>query len=41
MDGYLLLEKLTDKELNNIKVLSQGVALRFLLNRGVRCIYIK
>ncbi len=33
IDGYTLIRKLTDEELNNIKVLSQGAALRFLLTR--------
>ena len=33
IDGYTSLRKLTDEELNNIKVLSQGAALRFLLTR--------
>ena len=33
IDGYTSIKKLTDEELNNIKVLSQGAALRFLLTR--------
>ena len=33
IDGYSSVRKLTNKELNNIKVLSQGAALRFLLTR--------
>ena len=33
IDGYTSIRKLTDEELNNIKVLSQGAALRFLLTR--------
>ena len=33
IDGYTSVRKLTDEELNNIKVLSQGAALRFLLTR--------
>ena len=33
IDGYVSIKKLTDKEKNNIKVLSQGAALRFLLTR--------
>jgi len=33
IDGYTSLRKLSDEELNSIKVLSQGAALRFLLTR--------
>jgi len=33
IDGYTSMRKLSDEELNNIKVLSQGAALRFLLTR--------
>ncbi len=33
IDGYKSVRKLTDEELNSIKVLSQGAALRFLLTR--------
>ncbi len=33
IDGYTSVRKLTVEELNNIKVLSQGAALRFLLTR--------
>ncbi len=33
IDGYNSIRKLTDKEKENIKVLSQGAALRFLLTR--------
>ncbi len=33
IDGYTYIRKLTDEEFNNIKVLSQGAALRFLLTR--------
>ncbi len=33
IDGYTSIRKLTDLEKNNIKVLSQGAALRFLLTR--------
>ena len=33
IDGYTSIRKLTDEELSNIKVLSQGAALRFLLTR--------
>ena len=33
IDGYTSIRKLTDEEINNIKVLSQGAALRFLLTR--------
>ncbi len=33
IDGYNSIRKLTDQEKNNIKVLSQGAALRFLLTR--------
>ena len=33
IDGYTSVRKLSDEELNNIKVLSQGAALRFLLTR--------
>ena len=33
IDGYSSIRKLTDEEKNNIKVLSQGAALRFLLTR--------
>ena len=33
IDGYTSIRKLTDQEKNNIKVLSQGAALRFLLTR--------
>ena len=33
MNGYSLLRKLSDSENRNIKVLSQGSALRFLLTR--------
>merc|ERR1711991_243416 len=33
IDGYTSIRKLSDEELNNIKVLSQGAALRFLLTR--------
>ena len=33
VDGYTSIRKLTDEELSNIKVLSQGAALRFLLTR--------
>ena len=33
IDGYTSIRKLTDKEKNSIKVLSQGAALRFLLTR--------
>ena len=33
IDGYTSIRKLTDEELNSIKVLSQGAALRFLLTR--------
>ncbi len=33
IDGYTSIRKLTDEEKNNIKVLSQGAALRFLLTR--------
>ena len=33
IDGYTSIRKLNDKEKNNIKVLSQGAALRFLLTR--------
>ena len=33
IDGYTSIRKLTNEELNNIKVLSQGAALRFLLTR--------
>jgi len=33
IDGYASIRKLTEEERNNIKVLSQGAALRFLLTR--------
>ena len=33
IDGYKSIRKLTDEELNSMKVLSQGAALRFLLTR--------
>ena len=33
IDGYTSIRKLNEKEKNNIKVLSQGAALRFLLTR--------
>ena len=33
IDGYTAVRKLTDEELDSIKVLSQGAALRFLLTR--------
>ncbi len=33
IDGYTSVRKLSQEELNNIKVLSQGAALRFLLTR--------
>ena len=33
VDGYTSIRKLSDEEFNNIKVLSQGAALRFLLTR--------
>ena len=33
IEGYTSVRKLTDEEKNNIKVLSQGAALRFLLTR--------
>ena len=33
IDGYSSIRKLTEEEKNNIKVLSQGAALRFLLTR--------
>ena len=33
IDGYTSIRKLTESEKNNIKVLSQGAALRFLLTR--------
>ncbi len=33
IDGYTSIRKLTDEELNSLKVLSQGAALRFLLTR--------
>ncbi len=33
IDGYTSFRKLTEEELDNIKVLSQGAALRFLLTR--------
>ncbi len=33
IDGYTSIRKLTDEEMNSIKVLSQGAALRFLLTR--------
>jgi len=33
IDGYTSVRRLTDEELNSIKVLSQGAALRFLLTR--------
>ena len=33
IDGYTSVRKLTQEELNSIKVLSQGAALRFLLTR--------
>ena len=33
INGYKSVRKLSDEELNNIKVLSQGAALRFLLTR--------
>jgi homoserine kinase type II len=33
IDGYTLVRSLTDQEKNNIKILSQGAALRFLLTR--------
>ena len=33
IDGYTSIRKLTDAEINSIKVLSQGAALRFLLTR--------
>ena len=33
IDGYTSIKKLSQEELNNIKVLSQGAALRFLLTR--------
>ena len=33
IDGYVSVRKLSHEELNNIKVLSQGAALRFLLTR--------
>ena len=33
IDGYTSIRKLTDEELNSMKVLSQGAALRFLLTR--------
>ena len=33
IDGYTSIRKLNDEEKNNIKVLSQGAALRFLLTR--------
>ena len=33
IDGYTSVRKLTNEELDNVKVLSQGAALRFLLTR--------
>jgi len=33
IDGYTSVRKLSQEELNSIKVLSQGAALRFLLTR--------
>ena len=33
IDGYTSVRSLTDEEKDNIKVLSQGAALRFLLTR--------
>ena len=33
VDGYTSVRKLSNEELSNIKVLSQGAALRFLLTR--------
>ena len=33
IDGYTSIRKLDEEEKNNIKVLSQGAALRFLLTR--------
>ena len=33
IDGYTSIRKLNEEEKNNIKVLSQGAALRFLLTR--------
>ena len=33
IDGYTSIRQLTPEEKNNIKVLSQGAALRFLLTR--------
>ena len=33
IEGYNSIRKLTDDEMGNIKVLSQGAALRFLLTR--------
>ena len=33
IDGYKSIRKLSHEEINNIKVLSQGAALRFLLPR--------
>ena len=33
IDGYSSVRKLSEKEKNNIKVLSQGASLRFLLTR--------
>ena len=33
IDGYSSIRKLSEDELNSIKVLSQGAALRFLLTR--------
>ena len=33
IEGYSSIRKLTDNEKSNIKVLSQGAALRFLLTR--------
>ena len=33
IDGYSSLRKMSEEELSNIKVLSQGAALRFLLTR--------
>ena len=33
IDGYTSIRKLTNEELDSIKVLSQGAALRFLLTR--------
>ena len=33
IDGYSSVRKITDEEKNNIKILSQGASLRFLLTR--------